>query len=244
MRKLVICDDGELDRSLLQTILQNCLNELGAAIEIVAYASGLALVEDVKEDELDIGLLFLDIEMEDMNGIETAKQLRALNCRAPIVFLTSSKEYAFESYDVKAAGYLLKPFDPDRLKQIIQHTIRTELPKRLAIRSDRKYRYLYLDEILYIESDKHTVTVHMKDGTVVNATEKLNDIEKRIHNRKFLRCHQSYLVNMAYVSDVKDGFIMSDGSKVPMRVRGRKEITDQYFAYFTETDQKPLDEEI
>lgn len=239
MRKLVICDDGEMDRSLLQSILEQCLEELTEKIEVVAYASGQTLIDDVKDGDLDIGLLFLDIHMEGMDGIEVARQLRQMGCRASIVFLTASNDYAQESYEVHANGYLLKPFDPEILKKVIQRTIQEERPKLLAVRSDRQYRYLYLDQILYIESNKHTVTVHMQDGTVLNATEKLNDIESRIHSESFLRCHQSYLVNMAYICDVQEHFILTDGSQVPIRVRGRKEVTDQYYAYFVESSKRP-----
>lgn len=240
MRKLVICDDSEMDRDLLKAILQNCLRDLYMEdeIEIAAYASGQTLVEDVRDDELDIGLLFLDIEMAPVNGIEAARQIRYLGCRAPIVFLSSSREYALESYDVQAAGYLLKPFQPDKLKKIIQHALIREIPRRLAVRSDRKYRYLYLDQILYIESDRHTVKIHMKDGSAVLTTDKLPDIEARIGSRTFLRCHQSYLVNMAQISDVQENFILSDGSQVPIRVRGRKQITDQYERYYEEIERQ------
>lgn len=66
------------------------------------------------------------------------------------------------------------------------------------------------------------------------ATEKLGDIEKRIDDKRFLRCHQSYLANMDYVEDVKDDFILKDGSMVPIRIRGRKEIKDDYHQYFVE----------
>lgn len=240
MRKLVICDDGEMDRTLLQSILQQCLDELSEKIEIVAYASGQMLVDDVREGHLEIGLLFLDIQMDGLNGIEVARQLRDMQCRAPIVFLTASNDYAQESYGVHAAGYLLKPYDPVALKEVIRRTIRTEKPRRLVVCSDRQYRYLYLDQIMYIESNRHTITVHMKDGTVLNATDKLNDVESRINNDSFLRCHQSYLVNMAYICDVQDGFVLTDGSRIPVRVRGRREVTDQYYAYFTRTAKQPL----
>ena len=88
------------------------------------------------------------------------------------------------------------------------------------------------DDIMYIDSDKHNVTLHLSDGSEIITVDKLGEIEKRINEKRFLRCHQSYLVNMDYIKDVEDDFIMEDGTLVPIRVRGRKEILDTYYDYF------------
>ena len=76
------------------------------------------------------------------------------------------------------------------------------------------------------------VTLHLSDGSEIITVDKLGEIEKRINEKRFLRCHQSYLVNMDYIKDVEDDFIMEDGTLVPIRVRGRKEILDTYYDYF------------
>ena len=73
----------------------------------------------------------------------------------------------------------------------------------------------------------------MLDGSEIIAQEKLGDLENRISERRFLRCHQSYLVNMDYISDAEEGFVLKDGTDIPIRVRGRKEILESYHKYFT-----------
>ena len=106
------------------------------------------------------------------------------------------------------------------------------MKRRVAIKNRRQYRYPYTDDIVYIDSDKHNVTLHLSDGSEIVTVDKLVEIEKRINEKRFLHCHQSYLVNMDYVADVQDNFIMKDGSIVPIRVRGRKEMLDAYYNYF------------
>ena len=177
-------------------------------------------------------LLYLDIYMKKLNGMETARKLRQLQCRVPIIFLTASPDYAIESYEVQASGYLLKPFSEEKLMKILNMILKTDMKRRVAIKSRRQYRYPYTDDIVYIESNKHNVILHLADGSEIVTVDKLVELEKRINEKRFLHCHQSYLVNMDYVMDVQNDFIMKDESIVPIRVRGRKEMLDLYYNYF------------
>ena len=110
--------------------------------------------------------------------------------------------------------------------------LKTDMKRRVAIKSRRQYRYPYTDDIVYIESNKHNVILHLADGSEIVTVDKLVELEKRINEKRFLHCHQSYLVNMDYVMDVQNDFIMKDESIVPIRVRGRKEMLDLYYNYF------------
>lgn len=141
---------------------------------------------DVEEGYTDMEMLFLDIYMKELNGMETARRIRELECKVPIVFLTSSRDFAVESYEVHASGYLLKPFEEEKLKDLLNRILHIEMKRRIAIKQRRQYRYIYLDEICYIDSYKHSLVLHLSDGT-----------------------------------------------EVPIRVRGKKEILDNYYKYFT-----------
>ena len=158
--------------------------------------------------------------------------MRQIQCKVPIIFLTASPDYAIESYEVQASGYLLKSFSEEKLMKLLNRILKTDMKRRVAIKNRRQYRYPCTDDIMYIDSNKHNVTLHLSDGSEIITVDKLGEIEKRINEKRFLRCHQSYLVNMDYVADVQDNFIMKDGSIVPIRVRGRKEMLDAYYNYF------------
>lgn len=234
MREIVICEDVEIERNLLNTVLRQYFREINEEVRILEYESGEAFVADVEEGYTDMELLFLDIYMKELNGMETARRLRELQCKVPIVFLTSSPDFAVESYEVHAAGYLLKPFEEEKLKNLLNRLLHVEMKRRIAVKQRRQYRYIYLDDICYIDSYKHSLTLHLSDGSTVVTNEKLVEMEERIHDRRFLRCHQSYLVNMDFIADIKEDFIMRDGTEVPIRVRGKRELLDNYNKYFTE----------
>mgnify|MGYP002620335410 FL=1 len=232
MKTIVVCDDVEIERLLLKEILCQYFEEINEEVSIVEYDSGETLVADVEEGYIAMDLLFLDIYMKRLNGMETARKLRKLQCKVPIIFLTASPDYAIESYEVRASGYLLKPFSEEKLMKLLNMVLKTDMKRRVAIKNRRQYRYPYTDDIMYIDSDKHNVILHLSDGSEIITVDKLGEIEKRINEKRFLRCHQSYLVNMDYIKDVEDDFVMEDGTLVPIRVRGRKEILDMYYDYF------------
>lgn len=232
MKTIVVCDDVEIERLLLKEILCQYFEEINEEVSIVEYDSGETLIADVEEGYVAMDLLFLDIYMKKLNGMETARKLRQIQCKVPIIFLTASPDYAIESYEVQASGYLLKSFSEEKLMKLLNRILKTDMKRRVAIKNRRQYRYPCTDDIMYIDSDKHNVTLHLSDGSEIITVDKLEEIEKRINEKRFLRCHQSYLVNMDYIKDVEDDFIMEDGTLVPIRVRGRKEILDTYYDYF------------
>lgn len=232
MKTIVVCDDVEIERLLLKEILCQYFEEINEEVSIVEYDSGETLIADVEEGYIAMDLLFLDICMKKLNGMETARKLRQIQCKVPIIFLTASPDYAIESYEVQASGYLLKSFSEEKLMKLLNRILKTDMKRRVAIKNRRQYRYPCTDDIMYIDSDKHNVTLHLSDGSDIITVDKLGEIEKRINEKRFLRCHQSYLVNMDYIKDVEDDFIMEDGTLVPIRVRGRKEILDTYYDYF------------
>ena len=234
MRRIVICEDVEIQREMLKEILTSYFEEINEEVMILTYDSGESLVADIEEEYVEAELILLDIYMKKLNGMETAKKLRDLNCNAPIVFLTASPDFAVESYDVQAAGYLLKPFEEDKLKNLLNHILKVDLKRRVVIKERRQYRYPYIDDILYMESDRHVVTIHMRDGSSILTQEKMRDLKSRIGQKRFLHCHQSYLVNMDYIRDVEEEFVLADNSRIPIRVRGRKQVLEEYDQYFHE----------
>lgn len=232
MKKIVLCEDIELERQILKDMLMLHFEEIGEEVSIIEYESGEALIADVEEGYLVADLLFLDIHMKEMNGMEVARRLRQMQRKGPIVFLTSSPDYAVESYEVEASGYLLKPYDTRKINELADRLLKNDGKKRVAVKSRRQKRYPYVDDIMYMDSDRHAVTLHMKDGTEIVTLEKLGDLEERIRERKFLRCHQSFLVNMDYIRDVEENFVLADDTRIPIRVRGRKDILKVYDDYF------------
>lgn len=225
MRKIAICDDSKLDRQLLKVVIQTYFENNEEEFKIFEYELGDNLLDDI-----EVELLFLDIIM---NGMKIARKLRDIQFKAPIIFLTAHADYAVESYEVYVAGYLLKPYDTNKLTLLLDEVLQRSVQKRIAVKVKKQHRYLEINDIMYVESDKHVLNIHLKDSRVIQTTEKLSELEKTINSKRFICCYQSYLVNMDYIKDAKTDFILSNDIRIPIRVRGRKEIIERYHKYYS-----------
>lgn len=225
MRKIAICDDSKLDRQLLKVVIQTYFENNEEEFKIFEYELGDNLLDDI-----EVELLFLDIIM---NGMKIARKLRDIQFKAPIIFLTAHADYAVESYEVYVAGYLLKPYDTNKLTLLLDEVLQRSVQKRIAVKVKKQHRYLEINDIMYVESDKHVLNIHLKDSRVIQTTEKLSELEKTINSKRFIRCYQSYLVSMDYIKDAKTDFILSNDIRIPIRVRGRKEIIERYHKYYS-----------
>lgn len=238
VKEIAICDDVEVERFVLRRQLMAYFRTTSGEAQIREFVSGESLLAEIEDGYIWPDLIFLDIYMGELNGIDTARRLRKLGVEAPIIFLTASPDFALESYEVEASGYLLKPADEEQTNALLQRFLRTDLRRRIAVKCRRQFRYPFIDDILYLESYRHTVTIHMLDGSEIVTVDKLGELEKRIDDQRFLRCHQSYLVNMEHIADVQENFILRNKASVPIRVRGRKEVVDAYNDYFTRQSAK------
>lgn len=232
MLGIAVCDDNERDSANLHLALTNQLSSLGQAAEIALYPCGEALLAAIEEDGRSFDLIFLDIYMAGLTGMEAAHRLRKLGRKTPLIFLTSSPDFAVEGYEVAAAGYLLKPLVEEKLAPLLSRLLTPVTPPRLALKHGGGYRYYDYDEICYVESRSHALHLHLSHGVTVQTAGRLDMLEGRLHDKRFLRCHQSYLVNMDYVYKVGDDFLLRNGAVVPIRVRSRKAMTDAYYSFF------------
>lgn len=234
MLHIAICDDRAEDCERLHTALMNQFSARRQEVKIALYPCGEALLAGIEEDGRNFDLVFLDIYMTGLSGMETAYRLRAVGQKVPLIFLTSSQDFAVESYEVSAAGYLLKPLDETRLSALLDRILNKAECPRLALKCGGSHRYFDYEEIFYIESRGYQLFLHTMEGDEIRATGKLDEVEMQLGDPRFLRCHQSYLVNMDSVSKAGDDFLLRNGDRVPIRVRSRKAMTDAYYRYFVE----------
>lgn len=175
MRKIAICDDSKLDRQLLKVVIQTYFENNEEEFKIFEYELGDNLLDDI-----EVELLFLDIIMNGTNGMKIARKLRDIQFKAPIIFLTAHADYAVESYEVYVAGYLLKPYDTNKLTLLLDEVLQRSVQKRIAVKVKKQHRYLEINDIMYAESDKHVLNIHLKDSRVIQTTEKLSELKKRL----------------------------------------------------------------
>lgn len=231
MLHIALCDDQPVHLGQLQLVLQHALECKRKPAQVVLYDSGEKLLSAL-EDGARIDIVFLDIYMNGIDGVETARAIRRMQNSLHIVFLTTAPDFAAESYEVEASGYLLKPVSAEKLGALLDKLTEHSIRQQLAIKVGVGYRYIDYDNLVLLESKGHTVTLHLADGGCFSVYEKLDNLHAKLNDARFLRSHKSFLVNLDYVQAVNTAFVLRGGLQAPIRVRSRKDITDQYYRYF------------
>lgn len=234
MLRIAICDDLPSERETLSRFLRAYFAAHPYEYILTEYSRGETLVDDYEDGSAAFDLIFLDIFMDGILGMECARGVRRFAPKVPIVFLTTTPDYALESYDVQAFGYLVKPLDSEKAAALLGRFLREEYDgrqKTLLLQEGGKGRRIAYREIESIESRRNVLLVRLESGEEHRVYARLDDVERELEGHGFLRCHQSYIVNMDQVRTVDNDFVMASGRRVPIRQRGNKAIRDAYFDY-------------
>ncbi|MCI8766343.1 DNA-binding response regulator [Lachnospiraceae bacterium] len=200
MISIGICDDEAPTRRALRTPLERKLQLLGISYRILEYDSGEALFSHPEREYLDI--LFLDIEMKQMNGMETAKNLRKRNSHTLLIFVTAYPDFVFQGYEVHAFHYILKPYEEHKIQAVLEQALE-ELgrDREPYFTLERKSGILKipLKKVLAFSSDRRKVVIFLNDGSRPDFYGKLDEVESGLPDY-FVRCHNRHLVNLNFVS--------------------------------------------
>lgn len=230
---IYICDDMEQDRMRLRHSLEKYSRTLAeqyeiSEVEIESFGAADEMIRTFRRSRQKPDLIFLDIYMQERDGMEAARLLRRSGCEAGIIFVTTSDEHAIESYDVDALYYLKKPFTRERFQAAMdkcREIFRVNAACFTGISNRKNYSIPYRN-ILYFEKSGHTVIVRIRRGEPVSFYVSMNEIREKVKNfPAFLAVGKSYIVNMNDVKREKDGMLeMSDGTVISIPVRSQKEV--------------------
>nr|WP_325296145.1 LytTR family DNA-binding domain-containing protein [uncultured Oscillibacter sp.] len=234
MIKFAICDDEPLMAQELAGHLADYMKEnLITAYSVSSFSDGRALLDAI--DRFDV--IFLDIQMEQPDGMETAKLLRRRGDHSLLVFVTVLKELVFDAFQVEAYDYLLKPLDRDRFKQTMDRVLRSldrKTAEDIVIQRGTGCEVVLLSDIVYCEVLGRKIYLHKHDGTVSDYYDKLEDLERRVDGR-FFKCHRSFLVNLDYVRGCQDGqVLLAQGERIPASRLRERELTQALLRYMKE----------
>jgi DNA-binding LytR/AlgR family response regulator len=208
--KIAICDDEPADLSLIQ----NYCNQYDSGIPTSTFSNGEALLEAFKKDFYD--LVFLDIEMGQMNGLEVGARLVNMPHKPIIVFTTQSLNYAVRGYGI-AMRYLPKPISYDVFSKTISIALEQIQPKKLSIISNGTQMFIAVNQIMYIEVLSHQVMVYMSNGEKLSMRGTLSDIISQIPGGTFVQPHKSYYINMDYIDRLTQQCVtMTNGASIPI----------------------------
>lgn len=209
--RIAICDDEKVQIENIKRYLEGALK--GIDYSVIEAQSGEELIELCQNEDLD--LVFLDIEMKELNGIETGKEIRAMNKDAVIVFVTGFKDYALQAFGIRAFDYIIKPltqkkfdiFFNDVKRRIKEIQFRNEKDSRLLVKSKSVMVELSYDEIVFFEKAGHQVVVHVENGDEVAYYSSFKDLKNELGEGMFVQCHQGYILNMDFVASYRDKVI-------------------------------------
>lgn len=225
---IAICDDEKAIREQINELIEKEKAGIGTNL----YETGDALLAADKKFDI----VFLDIQMEGTDGIETAKKLRERDEDAILIFITGIREYVFEAFDVAAFHYLLKPIEEEKFREVFRRAGR-ELEKRKSkrretvfIKTRNRSFTLEKDSILYIESRGKKVEIHTT-GETIEAYASMNEMEGQL-GESFFRCHRGYLVNMVFVAEYdSESITLNNGGYVYLAKEKYGEFVKAYMRY-------------
>ena len=227
---VAVCDKNDIDREYASRLLQHYSTENSIDFTICEHINGNDLIYDI-EDGAVFDIIFLGINSISLYGIGVAPKLRNLNYDGKIVFMADTSEYAVAGYDVDAAGYLLKPIHYKKLSGILDRNVRNFNTKTYQIKYRSAITRIPYNDILYVESKNTRCFIHCQNGETYIIYKRLTDIEAELNDNRFLRCHQSYLVNMDYIQSVDKNFVLGTGELILIRQRELKAIRQKYADY-------------
>ncbi|MDE6389562.1 MAG: LytTR family DNA-binding domain-containing protein [Lachnospiraceae bacterium] len=215
MLRIALCDDETESRDALRFQLEKILVEDTEEI-VYEFSSGINAASWLAKHPGELDLLFLDVEMKGLNGMETAEKIREFDTNLIIVFVTGYADYVFDGYRIGALDYLMKPVTVTKLQDLL-HRIRVKLmseeSQTFTIKTmDGTWRFR-LHDILYFYSDKRKVTLVTAKGEYPFYA-KLDDIEKELAS-SFVRIHQRYLINPAAVDYLKADSVTLGAAELP-----------------------------
>jgi DNA-binding LytR/AlgR family response regulator len=234
---IAICDDLELDRKHLTTLIQNYYNTLSYDIRIKTFVSGEDLVAYYEDENMGFDVIFLDIYMDGDNGIKTAEKIRKFDSQCKIIFTTTSTDHALDSFKVFPFNYLTKPITKEVFNVIFEKAILNidkEKQKIITVKTEHQIKNILYKDITFVESISRQILIHTTEGVIASYL-KLDEVETKLNDKRFLRCHKSFLVNMDYITSVEDYlFILTNNTEVPIKQRTFASIKKNYYTYIVD----------
>lgn len=229
MLNIAIVDDNEKSCQELKEFVEKCLDDSGREYSVRCFRSGLELIVNFQSYDL----LFLDIKMEKMDGMETASLVRKLDENVLIVFVTAMAQYAISGYKVDALDFILKPADMFSMQYVLKKALKI-LDGRgrhnMLLKTNDGVEVIPAEEIYYVEIYDHDLIYHTKRGDY-KVRGKLSDVMEQLNGAAFKTCSRSHLVNLKYVDSVHRDSVILNGCRLPLSRARRREFLQAFAKY-------------
>ncbi len=236
MLQIAVCDDSIDELSNMAQLVNLYRTSRNIHCDYAAFLNGFELVSDLERGRR-FDIYCLDIIMPGYTGIDVAKEIRNFDKTAPILFFTSSSEFALESYSVKAVNYVLKPISKEKLFTAFDDLLEQIKAKKdedaLIVKSTQGIQKILISNVVFAEVIGRNVLYHLSSGKLVECKESFDTVcNTLLKYGCFMKPHRSYLVNMQYVDTIQSHqIILQTLSSIPIAQGKTKEIKRQYLTY-------------
>ena len=171
------------------------------------FGDSLDAFDYLQEHAKEVDVLFLDINMPELNGLNLGKIIRKLNPAMKIIFVTAYREYAVDAFEIQAFDYLLKPYSEDRIEKLLSRLSveKKQISNKVSISVGEKIMVFNTEDIIVVEADKKESRVYTTKECYLTKM-KISDWEEQLPENQFYRCHRSYLVNLSKVREIEPWF--------------------------------------
>lgn len=237
--RIAVCEDEPVICSQIQELLEQTAEDLNAVCRIDSFYTGETLCEEIEHEGYD--LIFLDIELPKMNGIDVARYIRETlgDEIMQIAYVSAKQEYAMELFEYRPINFLLKPLDKTKMKKVLEKYLKITRQNEQIFTYKKRFEVYHvpLSDILYFESKGRKVTIAARNGKD-EFYGTLKEIKERIQDRCFLWIHKSILVNYRYIAKLKyDQAEMTDGAILQISQSRRVEIRRRYMEILEEEER-------
>lgn len=230
MLKIAVVEDEVSSQKKLYQFIKHYLDEKEMEFEIAFFDDGSKILKNYVPD---YDIIFMDIEMHSVNGMEAATFIRKKDENVEIVFVTNIAQYAVNGYAVGARDYFVKPLKYDvfqyRMERILKK-IRAKSRHAIILRSVEEVHKVYIDEIRYVEVLGHNLIYHT-DGKDIRVRSSMKKAESELSGYGFYQCNSCYLINLRYVTAVRDDMVCLKDEKLQISRARKKKFIEQVTAY-------------
>lgn len=231
MLEIALCDDEEYELNQLHTMILKYCKERNIKVSVSPYTNGEALLHSPKKYQV----IFLDIKMDQISGIEIGKKIRENDKRVKIIYATNFTNYQNDAFSVRAFGYLVKPVQYEaickQLDDVIEYSELENIKTTFTFDTDAGIKTLNVQDIYYFEACNHKIEIVTKERTF-KVSDSIINILNNFKSYGFSMPHKSYVINLFYVSSIRGyEILLTSGNTIPISQKRAVEFKNEFHSY-------------
>ena len=234
MLKIALLDDDKTALLISKGAIESFFQEKNIAISLDAFSSPVNFLAMAKEE--NYRLVFLDIDMPELNGLEVGEQVKTINPQTDIIYLSQREDLVFDTLKLHPFGFIRKSKIIQDFANVLELFVNTALStnsenKKITISSKTETISADIDTIMYIEGNRNYQTFYLKDGSTFDARVLMGDLEIKLKEHGFIRVHKGYLVNFLFIRTIGVNEVTLTNNKIlPMSSKRKDSIMEEYLA--------------